>query len=173
MSLAVCIFIPWEKAEDIPLYDGVDPVELLIKRFQPSDHIINIIGPPDFQIPQGNCISYDGNTYLQLIKHALNSIESERILLLGADQVRLTRDFTDYLQTLPDYYDIIIPSGMKYRPAIYSQSCLDKLNDLNLETKSLEDLCNGCETRYITEDEVYFYEDPEEMFISLKVDDFE
>jgi molybdopterin-guanine dinucleotide biosynthesis protein A len=172
MSISLCIYIPWKTTNEIPLYEGMDLMEFLIKRFQPADHIINIIGPANLNVPQGNCIPYNGTTHLQLIQHALEKIPSERILLLGADQVRVTKDFINYLLTLPDYYDIILPTGVKYRPAIYSQSCLEKLKSLDSDKNTLEDLCNICETRYITEDEVYFYEDPEEMYTSLYIEEF-
>lgn len=171
MSTSLCIHIPWESPEEIPLYDGMDLIKFLIKRFQPADHIINILGPPGFDISEGNCLPPVQGSRLDIIKHALEKIDSERVLILGADQPRVLREFTDYIQTLPDYYDIIIPGGMRYRPAIYNRNCIQKINSLDPETATLEDLCNASETRYISVDEIFFYDDPDEMFLTLKSDE--
>jgi molybdopterin-guanine dinucleotide biosynthesis protein A len=102
---------------------------------------------------------------------AVESLDAARIFIFPCDMPFLNSEFIEYMTTIPDIYDIIVPeiNGL-YQPlhAIYSKSCIDNIKR-NIERKDyrMSGFYDGLNIRRVNEEEIGYYDDPQRMFRNI------
>ena len=102
---------------------------------------------------------------------AVESIDTERVFIFPCDMPFLNSEFIEYMTTIPDIYDIIVPeiNGM-YQPlhAIYSKRCINNIKkNIELKDYRMSGFYEGLNIKKINEKEIANYDDPIKMFKNI------
>jgi molybdopterin-guanine dinucleotide biosynthesis protein A len=109
---------------------------------------------------------------------AIESIDTERVFIFPCDMPFLNSKFIEYMTTIPNIYDIIVPElNAMYQPlhAIYSKACIYSIKrNIELKDYRMSGFYEGLNIRKINEEEIAYYDDPLRMFknINFKEDLF-
>lgn len=102
---------------------------------------------------------------------ALTHSKDEKIFIFPCDMPYLNSEFINYMISLPEEYDVVIPSvGGYYEPlhAIYSKTCLPFINE-SIENKEYQiyKFFDNVNVRKVADDEIEYYDDPLSIFRNI------
>ncbi len=102
---------------------------------------------------------------------ALTQCPTERIFIFPCDMPYLNSEFINYMISLPEDYDVIIPRvGSYYEPlhAIYKKTCLPFIQEsINNKEYQIYQFFDKVNIRKVADEEIEFYEDPLSIFRNI------
>lgn len=105
------------------------------------------------------------------IYSALVHSKTPRSFMFPCDMPSLNPGLIEYMTTLPEDYDIIVPEiGDKFEPlhAIYSNSCIPHIKSLiDRKIHQLVQMYDRINLRKISEEEIAYYDDPFKIFKNI------